>query len=523
MSPHRPRRGGGDGAGLSGLTAALRLRGAGCQVTVVEREDVPGGLVRTETLTPGPLSGGILTGGGPGPLCDTGATVLTMPELIVEALGEVGVAPDEAWRRLDLVPVDPTYVATFADGTELTLPRGAAAAGDAVSAQLGGREGAGVRRLFGWLGDLYDAEFDTFIDRNFHRPSDLADRRTLTDAAALIRLGGLTSMSSKVASFIDDERLQRMFSFQALYAGVPPQRAAAIYEVIAQMDIGRGLSHPRGGIGRIGAVLADALVNSGGRLRLRTAATRIVREGGLVRGVTVAGGERLPADAVIATVPPPAVADLLGRPLPRGPRWRGVRYSPSAVVVHGTAPRAMTAGWPGHHHTISFGAAWAETFDDLIGKSGRLMRDPSFLITRPAFSDPDRYIAADADSVLVEAVSVLAPCPNLHTADLAWESITDPYVTECLRTLESRGFHGIAGGLRIARVDTPRTWASAGLPAGTPFGAAHTLTQTGPLRTPNRWPSLPNLFLAGAGTIPGVGIPPVLISGRLAAARVPGS
>ncbi|GAB05565.1 phytoene desaturase [Gordonia amarae] len=493
------------GAGLSGLTAALRLRGAGYRVTVVERDAAPGGLVRTETLADGPLY-------------DTGATVLTMPELIVESLGEVGIPADDAWRRLDLVPVDPTYVATFADGSELTLPRGAEAIEAEIAARLGDREAAGTRQLFGWLQRLYDAEFGTFIDRNFHRPGDLADRRTLTDAATLIRLGGLASMSSKVSSFLSDERLQRLFTFQALYAGVPPQRAAAIYEVIAQMDIGRGLSHPRGGIGRVGAVLAEALVEAGGVLRLSTAVSRIVTDGGAVSGV-VAGGEFIAADAVVATIAPPTVATLLGRRMPRGPRWRRVRYSPSAVVVHGTVPRSVTETWPGHHHTLSFGAAWAETFEDLTRRPGRLMRDPSFLITRPAFSDPAGY-TADGASGQVEAVSVLAPCPNLDTANLAWEAITGPYVAECLRTLDGRGFAGIAHRLDIARVDTPHTWAEAGLPAGTPFGAAHTLTQTGPLRTPNKWPSLPNLLLAGSATIPGVGIPPVLLSGRLAAARV---
>ncbi len=334
------------GAGLSGLTAALRLRGTGCRVTVVERGATPGGLVRTEQLPAGPR-------------CDTGATVLTMPELIVGALADVGVPADEAWLRLDLVPVDPTYVATFTDGTELTLPRGTDAVEAEIAARLGERDAAGTGRLFGWLRQLYDAEFGTFIDRNFHRPREFADRRTLTDAATLLRLGGLTDMSSKVSSFISDERLQRLFTFQALYAGVPPQRAAAIYGVIAQMDIGRGVWHPRGGIGRVGSVLADALTDTGGDLRLSTTATRIVTSGHRVTGVSTDTGF-IAADAVVATVPPPVVASLLGRPLPRGPRWRRVRYSPSAVVVHGIVPRSVTSSWPGHHHTISFGQAWVD-------------------------------------------------------------------------------------------------------------------------------------------------------------------
>ncbi|MGC4959940.1 phytoene desaturase family protein [Gordonia sp. DT218] len=498
------------GAGLSGLSAALRLTGLGHRVTVVDAAPTAGGLVRTEPLAIDAADLDLTTETVG---FDTGATVLTMPSLIDDALGAVGIPAAESRRRLALIDVDPSYAARFADGTHLDVPRGADRLAAAATSTFGPDAGAGVRALTSWLARLHDVEFDTFIDHNLSSLSDLRDRRILSRAADLVAMGATRRLTPAVARHVTDERLQRVFTFQALYAGVPPQHAAAIYGVIAHMDIGLGVYYPTGGMGRVGAVLADALREAGGTVELSTRATALCRDGARVTGVRLDSGNTLPADAVVAAVPIGEVARLLGAPMPRGPRWRRIRHSPSAVVIHGLAPRSVTANWPGHHHTLDFGAAWQETFVDLTRAPGRLMRDPSFLVTRPAVSDPSQ-------TGPMEPVSVLAPCPNLTTADLPWDVLADAYVDECLQTLARRGYRGIDTALRVLRVDDPATWAAAGLPAGTPFGAAHTVRQTGPLRTPNRWPGSTNLILAGAATVPGVGIPPVLVSGRLAAERV---
>ena len=115
-------------------------------------------------------------------------------------------------------------------------------------------------------------------------------------------------------------------------------------------------------------------------------------------------------------------------------------------------------------------------------------------------------------------MSVLWPCPNLHAADLPWAEIADEYVAGSLTALAQRGYPGIDEA-PVLRIDTPMSWERRGYAAG-PFAAAHTVRQTGPLRTPNLAPGWDNLVLAGADTVPGVGIPPVLVSGRLAADRI---
>lgn len=482
------------GAGLSGLSAAARLRGRGFAVTVLEAGERPGGLVRTESIG--------------GHRFDTGATILTMPELIAAPMTELGLTPEETLDRLALRPVDPGYVMNYSDGSSLAVPHRAGDLPEAVARALGPEAARGTGELLTWLRQVYDAEFGVFIDRNYGGLRDLTGPRTRRAAADLVRLRTLGGLTGAVARFVADERVQRAFTFQALYAGVPPHRARAIYAIIADMDIGHGLSAPAGGMGRIGEVMAGALSDAGVAVHYGTRAQALICDAGTVTGV-VAGGETIPADAVVATLERDNVAGLLGT----SPRRR-LRYSPSAVVAHGVLPAGTADRWRSGHHTLDFGAAWSQTFAEITGRPGQLMTDGSFLITRGAVSDPATFVAGGAESI-----SVLAPTPNLVSAPLDWDAIGGAYVREVLATLAARGYPGI-DDMDVLRIDHPAGWLRAGLPAGTPFSAAHTVAQTGPLRTRNTWPGVDNLFLAGSATVPGVGIPPVLVSGGLAADRV---
>ena len=150
-------------------------------------------------------------------------------------------------------------------------------------------------------------------------------------------------------------------------------------------------------------------------------------------------------------------------------------------------------------------------FDEILG--GRLMSDPSFLVTSPTQSDPSLAPAGRS------SYSVLFPTPNLD-APIDWATAAAPYRDRVIATLESRGWPGFGDGIEVEHVTTPLDWAARGMERGTPFAAAHTFGQTGPFRPRNRWGE--NVVFAGSGTHPGVGVPMVLISGRLAAERIVG-
>ncbi len=483
------------GAGLSGLSAALHLLGSGRRVTILEAQPHPGGRAGRMDLA--------------GYRLDTGPTVLTMPELVDEALAAVG---DSLAARLDLVALHPAYRARFADGSVIDVHTDADEMEAHIRAVAGPAEAHGYRRLRHWLTRLYQVEIGRFIGGNFDSPLDLvADRDAVRDLAALAALGGFGRLGAQIGRFLRDPRLQRIFSFQALYAGVPPSRALAAYAVIAYMDTVAGVWFPRGGMRALPQALADAAVNAGADVRYNTTVTSLEHSGERITAVHTAEGERLGADAVVLTPDLPVVHRLLGR-APR--RLVPLRWSPSAVVLHAGVRAGTGPGWTElAHHTIMFGEAWERTFDEIIYR-GQLMTDPSLLVTRPTATDPSLAPAGR------ELLYILAPCPNLHTAPLDWDTLGSAYRDELVNTLEQRGLADLGEAIEVEQLVTPTDWAAQGLAVGTPFSAAHTFAQTGPLRPSNLVRGRTNVVLAGCGTTPGVGVPTALISGKLAAARI---
>ena len=478
------------GAGLSGLSTACHLSRRGYDVTVLEASDAPGGLcgqLREDGFT-----------------FDTGPTVLTMPAIIGDVLAAAGTAMADV---LPLRRLDPAYRARFADGSTLHVRAAHEAMRAEIAAACGPEDADGFDRFTAWLTELYEVEMPHFIDRNLSSPFDL-----LSSPAAvskLVRLGGFGRLTRATRKYFDDDRLRRLFSFQALYAGLDPLRALSLYAVITYMDTVEGVWVADGGMHAIPTALADAATRAGVTIRYGARVTEILRRSDRsgVAGVTLADGEKLPADAVVCTVDTAmAYRDLLPdlRP-PRGVR-RG-QYAPSAVVWH-----LGVRGTPGPevaHHNIHFGEQWAESFESLI-RTRRLMPDPSRLVSVPSLSDPS---LAPPDST---TLFVLEPVPNL-AADLDWRTEAAPVREGLLKFLDAEGY---PTDIVTERLVTPTDWLADGLTAGTPFALAHTFAQTGPFRPPNTDRHLPGLVFAGAGTTPGVGVPIVLLSGRLAAERV---
>ena len=478
------------GAGLGGLSAALRLCGAGRKVTVLERGPGPGG--RAGRLEVG------------GYRFDTGPTVLTMPELIADALACVGESLAD-W--LDLIPLPAAYRARFADGSVIDVFTDADAMAEEIARTCGGRDVDGYRRFVAFLHRLYALERDSFIDRNLDSPLNLVSPA----AVRLLALGGLRRLAPKVGQFLADDRLRRIFSFQAMYAGLAPQDALAIYAVISYMDTVAGVYFPRGGMHEVPLAMAAAAAKHGVAFRYDTPAARIEVTGDRARAVITDAGERIAADVVVVNADlPVAYRELLPERF-RPRRLARLNYSPSCFLLHAGA----TVAYPDMaHHTISFGSAWEQTFDQIIG-TGELMSDPSFLVSNPSRTDPT--LAPDG----AHTYYVLFPTPNL-TADLDWSVIGPRYRDEVLTTMQARGFPGFADAIEVERTVTPADWGAGGLEAGAPFAAAHSLLQSGPFRAPTLDRRIENLVFCGSNTQPGVGVPMVLLSGRLAAERITG-
>jgi len=479
------------GAGLGGLSAALRLAGAGREVTVLERENGPGGRC------------GVLETAGY--RFDTGPTVLTMPDLIADALGAVGERLED-W--LDLAPVDPLYRAYYSDGSRLDVKADPDAMADEVTRVCGPVEAAGYRRYVDFVSTLYRYEMADFIDRNLDSPLHLLT----PNLARLAALGGFRKLAPKVGQFLKDPRTRRVFSFQSMYAGLSPYDALAIYAVIGYMDSVAGVYFPRGGMAAVPRALAGAAEKAGVIFRYGTEVSRVEVRNGRATAVQTTDGERITADVVLLNRDLPVAYRELLPPAVTPRRVRSLRYSPSCflLLAGSTAAYGLIA-----HHNVHFGRAWRQVFSELIERR-QLMSDPSLLVTSPTRSDPS--LAPQGRF----SYSVLVPTPNLD-AGIDWATVGPRYRDEIVERLEAMGYVGFGDGIEIEHVTTPADWRRRGMERGTPFAAAHTFWQTGPFRPANLAPGLENVVFVGSGTVPGVGVPMALISGRLAAERVTGT
>jgi len=482
------------GAGLGGLSAAAHLSKAGHDVTIVERDALPGG-----------RAGMVIRDGF---RLDNGPTVLTMPDLLEEAFQAAGAKMAD---HITIKPVDPMYRACYADGSTLLVKHGREAMTEEIARFAGDKEAAAFGAFADWLKKLYSAEMRSYIDTNLDSPLDLI--KPWRDGLSILKLGGFGKLDKKVASFFDDERLQQIFSFQSMYAGLAPYEALAIYAVITYMDSVQGVFVPEGGMHMMAVGLAEAVEQAGVNIRYECPVNQIVRfADGSVRGVRLGdigkeSGELLEADAVVCNPDlPVAYRELLnGVDVPK--RAQNGKYSPSCLLwvagVKGTPPPDAA------HHNIHFGDDWNGSFKALINDGVR-MPDPSILVTLHSLDDPT--LAPEGHSNLY----VLEPTPNL-SGKIDWSKERDT-ITDSLRAkVASLGY---PTDVVTEEVYDPQDWHDMGMEQGTPFALAHTFFQTGPFRPNNVTKKVPGLVFTGSSTLPGVGVPMVLVSGKLAAERI---
>ena len=363
---------------------------------------------------------------------DTGPTVLTMPDLIADALDCVGEKLED-W--LALTPVDPLYRAYYPDGSTLDVKADAGEMEAEVERVCGPAEAAGYRDYVDFVSQLYRYEMKDFIDRNIDSPFDLLT----PNLARLAALGGFRKLAPKVNSYLKDPRTQRVLSFQSMYAGLSPYDALAIYAVIAYMDSVAGVYFPKGGMHAVPRALAGAAEKHGVQFRYGTSVSRVLVEHGRAVGVETEDGERIDADVVVLNPDLPVAYRELLPPEATPARVKSLTYSPSCylLLAGSTASYGQIA-----HHNIHFGKAWAGVFTDLIDRQ-QLMTDPSILVTNPSRSDPS--LAPDGKHIYY----VLFPTPNLD-AGIDWDVVGPRYRDEVVARLEKAGYVGFGAGTAVS-------------------------------------------------------------------------
>jgi len=479
------------GSGFGGLAAAVRLGARGYRVTILERLDQAGGRARVFEQD--------------GFTFDAGPTVITAPFLFEELWELCG-------RRLaddvDLRPVHPFYRIRFNDGDAFDYTGDPERMREEIR-RFSPRDEAGYDRFLA----LSERIFNVGFTRLGHVPFDSvwSMARIVPD---MIRLQSHLTVYRLVARFIKHPKLRQVLSFHPLLVGGNPFATTSIYTLIAYLEREWGVHFPIGGTGTLVRGLLGLVDGLGGELRLNADVAEVVVEGGKARGVRLTDGETIRADVVISNadsawlyrhlVPSSARKTWTDRRVERS------RYSMGLFVWYfGTRRRYPDVA----HHTILLGPRYKGLLDDIFG--ARLAPDFSLYLHRPTATDP--ALAPDG----MDAFYVLSPVPNLE-ADVDWTERAEPYRQAIEDHLAGAVLPGLSDEIVTSRVMTPLEFRAELLAfRGAAFGLEPILTQSAWFRPHNRSRDIDGLYLVGAGTHPGAGVPGVLSSARVLDSIVP--
>ena len=480
------------GAGFGGIAAALRLRAKGYKVTVVDRCEAIGGRAQVFERN--------------GFRHDAGPTVITAPFLFEELFALFG---EKFSDHVQLVPLTPWYRFHFSDndtfdygGTlEQTL---------AEIARIEPRDCDGYRALLAQSKRIFDVGFTELSAQPFHR--------FMTMVRQVPRLFGLRSYETVwqlVCRHLVSPKLRQAFSIQPLLVGGNPFDTTSIYGLIHYLEREHGVHFAMGGTAAITAALKSLMERQGIEIRLNETVASIQITNGAATGVVMDGDEVLAADLVVSNADPAHLYDKMIKPAQQAPsarlKLRAAEFSMGLFVLYfGT-----TRTYPDvAHHTIWLGERYRELLADIFHHK-TLSEDFSLYLHRPTATDPS--FAPDG----CDSFYVLCPVPNLE-GDVDWSVQGPRLVKRIVAALDQTILPGLTDSITSDFFMTPEDFAHDYLSAhGAGFSVAPLFRQSAWFRFHNRAEGVKNLYLVGAGTHPGAGVPGVLCSAKVMDAMVP--
>ena len=478
------------GAGFGGLALAIRLQSAGVPTTLLEARDKPGGRAYVWH--------------DQGFTFDAGPTVITDPSALEELFALSG-------RRLadyvELLPVAPFYRLCWEDGSHFDYANDQAAL-DAQIAARNPADVAGYRRFLDYSRAVFKEGYLKLGTVPF-----LSFRSMVQAAPQLAKLQAWRSVYGMVSKFIQDEQLRQVFSFHSLLVGGDPFATSSIYALIHALEREWGVWFPRGGTGALVQALVRLFQDLGGDFRLNAPVARIELDGRRARGVVLESGERIAADRVASNADVVHTYERLLGHAPRGrqaaARLKAKRFSMSLFVVHFGLRRPQPQL---RHHTVCFGPRYRELIREIF-HGDALADDFSLYLHAPCATDPSLAPAGGSSHY------VLAPVPHLGHAPIDWAVEGPRFRDRILDYLEARYIPGLRADLVTSRIFTPADFRDElGAHLGSAFSLEPVLTQSAWFRTHNRDRVIANLYIAGAGTHPGAGVPGVVGSAKATAA-----
>ncbi|MHA6495339.1 phytoene desaturase [Pseudomonas borbori] len=476
------------GAGFGGLALAIRLQAAGVQTTLLEKRDKPGGRAYVYE--------------DQGFVFDAGPTVITDPSALEELFTLAGKRMAD---YVEMLPVAPFYRLCWEDGSHFDYANDQ----DALDRQIHARnpaDVAGYRRFLAYSQAVFEEGYIKLGAVPFLSFRDMAQA-----GPQLARLQAWRSVYAMVSKFIEDEQLRQAFSFHSLLVGGNPFATSAIYTLIHALERQWGVWFPRGGTGALIRGLVRLFEDLGGKLELNAEVARIEVEAGLVSGVRLADGRSFATDALASNAD---VVHTYGALLGHHPRGASEakslvrkRFSNSLFVIYFGVDRQYDL----QHHTVCFGPRYQGLIEDIF-KRDSLADDFSLYLHAPCVTDPALAPPGCGSHY------VLAPVPHLGNAPLDWAVQGPRYRDRILAYLEQRYMPGLRDAIVTSRIFTPTDFRDdLNAHHGSAFSLEPILTQSAWFRPHNRDNTLGNLYLVGAGTHPGAGVPGVVGSAKATA------
>ena len=480
------------GSGFGGLAAAVRLSAKGWRVQVLEKLDAPGGRAYVHRRD--------------GHIFDAGPTIITVPFLFEElwALAGRRFADDVTLQRLD-----PFYRILYTDGDHFDY------SGDpdrqrAEIRRISPSDLPGYDRFMAEADHCYKLGFEALGAKAFDTIGDL-----ITASPAIVRMKGWRSLHTMVASHLKHPKLRTAMSLQSLLIGGNPFSVTCIYSLINALERQWGVHWAVGGTGSLVNGLVNVLEGLGGNLRCNAEVKRIEVDNGRATGVTLASGERIAADIVISNGDTAWTYRNLVEPQHRrhwtDKRVEKGRYSMSLFVWYFGTDRQYPDV---PHHTMVLGPRYKELLQDIF-KRHKLADDFSLYLHRPTATDASMAPPGR------DTFYVLAPVPHLDSGT-DWAARSESFRQAIAEVLDRTMMPGFQSHVTTSFVTTPQDFHDRLLSfKGAAFGLEPLLLQSAWFRPHNRSEDVDGLYMVGASTHPGAGVPGVLMSAKALDSVVP--
>lgn len=484
------------GAGLGGLSAAMRLGAKGYRVTIIDRLDRLGG--RGSSISKN------------GYRFDLGPTILTVPDVFRRLWSDCGRYFD---ADVNITPVDPYYEIRWQDGSRFQI-RDSQEDMDAEVRRIFPSDFAGYQRFLKDCEKRYTFGFEGLGRRPLNKLWDL-----VKELPGFVALRADQSVYQHAAKRVKDPRFRMALSFHPLFIGGDPRHVTSMYILVSHLEKEFGVHYVQGGVQELADAMGRVVIDQGGQIIPETTVDQILTNGNRVTGVRLESGRKISADIVVSNADPGHTYDHMLRQHKKK-RWNKSRLHNSkwsmGLFVWYFGTKDTSDEWSDvGHHTILNGQRYRGLLKDIFDR--RLLADDmSIYLHRPSVSDPS--VAPKGD----DCFYALSPVPNLKTADAVdWQKETAVYKEKMRKVLE-QVMPGFSEKIAAEHVLTPDDFKSRYLsPYGAGFSLEPRIFQSAWFRPHNISEDFENLYLVGAGTHPGAGIPSVVTSSEVLNQLVP--